>query len=83
MPRKGVKLSDQAKEKNVAAIKRWHAENTEGLAIRLKKGKRDAYNRLAQARGVSVSALVQSLMDEEYRKEFGVLPMEETGRKEQ
>lgn len=68
MPRKGVNLSAEAKEKNAEAIKRWHRENTEGLTIRLRKGKREEYNRLAAARGVSLSALIQSLLDEELRK---------------
>lgn len=69
MPRKGVNLSAEAKEKNAEAIKRWHRENTEGLTIRLRKGKREEYNRLASARGISLSALIQSLLDEELRKE--------------
>jgi len=68
MPRKGANLSAEAKEKNAEAIKRWHRENTEGLTIRLRKGKREEYNRLAAARGISLSALIQSLLDEELRK---------------
>jgi hypothetical protein len=64
MPRKGANLSAEAKEKNAEAIKRWHRENTEGLTIRLRKGKREEYNRLAAARGISLSALIQSLLDE-------------------
>lgn len=68
MPRKGVNLSAEAKEKNAEAIKRWHRENTEGLTIRLRKGKREEYNRLAAARGISLSALIQSLLDAELHK---------------
>lgn len=68
MPRKGVNLSAEAKEKNAEAIKRWHRENTEGMTIRLRNGKREEYNRLAAARGISLSALIQSLLDDELRK---------------
>lgn len=71
MPRRGTVLSQDAKQKNDAAIKAWKQANMENLSIGLRKGKRDAYKRLAQARGVSVSGMIQAYMDAEYRKEFG------------
>lgn len=71
MPRKGANLSTEAKSKQDAAIAAWKVAHIENLSIGLKKGKRDAYKRLAAARGTSVSAMIQDYMDREYRKEFG------------
>lgn len=71
MPRKGVNLSPAAAAKNQAAISRWKSEHYENLSVPLKKGKRDAYKRLAASRGLSVSAMIQAYMDGEYKKEFG------------
>ena len=68
MPRKGTQLSPEAVQRNNEAIARWKAENIENLSIGLRKGKRDAYKRLAAARGTSVSAMIQSYMDAECRK---------------
>lgn len=74
MPRKGTVLSPAAQAKQAAAIKAWHAANTENLSVCVRKGKRDAYKRLAAARGVSVAGMIQAYMDEEYEKEFGTAP---------
>ena len=71
MPKKGVTLSADAKKKQDAAIAAWKLANVENLSIGLRKGKRDAYKRLAAARGVSISAMVQEYLDAEYLKEFG------------
>lgn len=71
MPRKGTNLSPEAKEKNQKAITAWKIENMENLSIGLRKGKREKYKRLAAARGLSVSGMIQQYMDAEYRKEFG------------
>ncbi|MBR7146477.1 MAG: hypothetical protein IKD11_02005 [Oscillospiraceae bacterium] len=68
MPRKGAKVTPRAKASTDAAIARWKAENIENLSLGLRKGKRDAYKRLAELRGTSVSAMIQSYMDEECRK---------------
>lgn len=68
MPRRGTKLSPDAAQRNNEAIARWKAENIENLSIGLRKGKRDAYKRIAAARGTSVSAMIQTYMDEECRK---------------
>lgn len=67
MPRKGTKLTPEAAAKNNAAITRWKLENTENLSICLRKGKRDAYKKLAAIRGVSVSSMIQDYMDAECR----------------
>lgn len=75
MPRKGTKLSPEAAANQVAAIAAYHAEHYEKLSVGLKKGKRDAYKRLAAARGESVSGMIQALMDAEYRREFGEDPL--------
>ena len=64
MPRKGSKPpSPEVKARNDAAIAAWHAKNVENLSIGLRKGKRDAYKRLAEKLGTSVSALIQNYMD--------------------
>lgn len=71
MPRKGTNLSPEAKEKNQKAITAWKIENMENLSIGLRKGKREKYKRLAAARGLSVSGMIQQYMDAEFIKEFG------------
>lgn len=75
MPRKGTKLSPDAKAKNNEAIVRWKLEHTENLSICLRKGKRDAYKQLAAIRGTSVSALIQNYMDAQCRIEGIELPV--------
>lgn len=69
MPRPGTKLTPKAAANNAAAIARWHAENSENLSVSLRKGKRDAYKRLAQKRGQSVAGMIQAYMDAECAKE--------------
>lgn len=71
MPRHGTKLSPVAAERQAEAIAAYHSEHYENLSIHLKKGKRDAWKRLAEARGASMSAMIQNFMDGEYRREFG------------
>lgn len=71
MPRKGTKLSPAAKAKQDAAISAWKVAHTENLSVGLRKGKRAAYRELAEARGTSVSAMIQRYMDAEYEKQFG------------
>lgn len=78
MPRKGSRLTDRNRE----MIKKWHAENTENLSIGLRKGKRDAYKRLAAARGVSVAGMIQEYMDREYEATFGEPPLGTTREKQ-
>lgn len=69
MPRKGVKLSETAKKKNVAAIRAWQKEHTESLAIRVRKEKAAAYRELAQRRGQSLSSIIWKHLDAECEKE--------------
>ena len=75
MPRKGTRLSPEAAAKQAEQIAAYHAEHYENLSIGLKKGKRDAYKRLAAARGESVAGMIQAYMDAEYEKQFGELPI--------
>ncbi len=70
MPRRGVTMSPEATAKNNEAIKAWKLKNIDNLSIGLRKGKREAYKRLAAARGTTVSAMIQQYMDREYKKEF-------------
>ena len=76
MPRKGTKLSPEAAKRQAESIAAYHAEHYINLSLSIRKEKREAYKRLAAARGESVSGMIQKYMDREYRKEFG----EEPGR---
>ncbi len=69
MPRKGVNLSDDAKEKNAAAIRRWQKEHTEALSIRVRREKANAYRELAKRKGQSLSSLIWKHLDAECEKE--------------
>lgn len=69
MPRKGVKMSDEAKKKNAEAIRRWQKDHTEALSIRVRKEKADAYRELAHRRGQSLSSIIWQHLDSECRKE--------------
>ena len=71
MPRRGTKLSPVAAERQAEAIAAYHSEHYENLSLHLRKGKRNAWKRLAEARGTSMSAMIQDYMDGEYRAEFG------------
>lgn len=74
MPRKGVKMSPAAIANQNAAIARWKVEHTDNLSVSLRKGKREAYKRLAELRGTSVSAMIQAYMDGECQREGVELP---------
>lgn len=65
MPRKGAKMSPAAIANQNAAITRWKLEHTDNLSISLRKGKREAYKKLAELRGTSVSRMIQDYMDAE------------------
>ena len=69
MPRKGVKMSPAAIANQNRAIARWKVEHTDNLSVSLRKGKREAYKRLAELRGTSVSKMIQDYMDEECERE--------------
>lgn len=69
MPRKGVKMSPKAIANQNRAIARWKVEHTDNLSVSLRKGKREAYKRLAELRGTSVSAMIQAYMDGECERE--------------
>lgn len=69
MPRKGVKMSPKAIENQNKAIARWKVEHTDNLSLSLRKGKREAYKKLAELRGTSVSKMIQDYMDGECERE--------------
>lgn len=71
MPRRGSKLSPEAKEKNAAATAAWHSENTEVLkfSIRVRKGRAGAYRELAVRRGKSLTGIIREYLDAECEKE--------------
>lgn len=68
MPRKGVKLSEEAAKKNAAASAAWHKKNTEALSIRVRREKAEAYRELASRRGQSLSSIVWQYLDAECEK---------------
>lgn len=71
MPRRGSKLSPEAKKKNTAATAAWHAENTEILkfSIRVRKGRAGAYRELAARRGQSLTGIIREYLDAQCEKE--------------
>lgn len=69
MPRKGAKMSDEAKKKNAESIRRWQKEHTEALSIRVRREKADAYRELARRRNQSLSSIIWRHLDEECQKE--------------
>ena len=69
MPRKGVRMSSKAIENQNKAIARWKVEHTDNLSLSLRKGKREAYKKLAELRGTSVSKMIQDYMDGECERE--------------
>lgn len=69
MPRKGVKMSEEAIKKNAAASAAWHKKNTEALSIRVRREKADAYRELARRREQSLASIVWKYLDAECEKE--------------
>lgn len=69
MPRQGAQLTVEAKARNDAAIKAWHAENTTKVIFRVRKEKHPRYKELAARRGKSLSGLIQEYLDAECEKE--------------
>lgn len=69
MPRKGVKLSDEAKAKNAEATARWHKENTEALSVRVRREQANAYRQLAKIRGQSLTSIIRDYLEDECKKE--------------
>lgn len=62
-------MSDAAKAKNAAAIRRWQKEHTEALSIRVRREKADAYRELAKRRGQSLASIIWQYLDAECEKE--------------
>ena len=69
MPRKGTKLSPEARAKNAEASKRWRAENRVQLSVLLTPEARERYHRLADARGTTVGTMIKTYLDGECEKE--------------
>ena len=70
MPRRGTKLSPEAKARQDSATAAWHAENTEVIkfSVRLPKGRGNAYRELAKARSQSLTSIVKDYLDSECAK---------------
>ena len=62
-------LSPEAKARQEAAIKAWHAAHTTKICMRWRTEKAARYKALAQKRGASLSGLVQELLDRECAEE--------------
>lgn len=69
MPRKGTVLSPEAAARQRAAQKAWLAENTTKVTFSWRKEKVELYKALAQARGSSLSGLIQELLDRECKRD--------------
>ena len=57
-------MAKTAYERNKNAIKKYLAEKTDDIRIRVPKGKKDEYKNFAVERGVSLNALICELLDQ-------------------
>lgn len=57
-------MAKTAYERNKNAIKKYLAEKTDDIRIRVPKGKKDEYKAFAAERGTSLNALICELLDQ-------------------
>ena len=69
-----AKMSEEARRNQSKAQLEWHKENYDAIKFSVKKGKREAYKRLAEAKETSLAGLIQDALDCEYEKTFGEKP---------
>lgn len=62
-------MAKTAYERNKNAIKKYLAEKTDDIRIRVPKGKKDEYKAFAAERGTSLNALICELLDREMRND--------------
>lgn len=54
------------------AVQRYSKKNYDTITIRVKKGKRESYNQLAEKRGVSFVKLITDYLDGEVEKDLQI-----------
>ena len=54
------------------AVQRYSKKNYDTITIRVKKGKRELYNQLAEKRGVSFVKLITDYLDSEVEKDLQI-----------
>lgn len=62
-------MAKTAYERNKNAIKKYLADKTDSIQIRVPKGKKDEYKAFAADRGTSLNALICELLDREMRND--------------
>ena len=64
-------MAKTAYERNKNAIKKYLAEKTDDIRVRVPKGKKDEYKLYAQSKGMSLNAYIISLIEADIKKEQG------------
>ena len=64
-------MAKTAYERNKNAIKKYLAEKTDDIRVRVPKGKKDEYKLHAQSKGMSLNAYIISLIEADIKKEQG------------
>lgn len=64
-------MAKTAYERNKNAIKKYLAEKTDDIRVRVLKGKKDEYKAHAQSKGLSLNAYIISLIEADIKKEQG------------
>lgn len=64
-------MAKTAYERNKNAIKKYLAEKTDDIRVRVPKGKKDEYKAHAQSKGMSLNAYIIGLIEADIKKEQG------------
>ncbi len=64
-------MAKTAYERNKNAIKKYLAEKTDDIRVRVPKGKKDEYKSHAQSKGMSLNAYIIGLIEADMKKEQG------------
>lgn len=64
-------MAKTAYERNKNAIKKYLAEKTDDIRVRVPKGKKDKYKAHAQSKGLSLNAYIIGLIEADIKKEQG------------
>ncbi|MEE0982214.1 MAG: antitoxin [Acutalibacteraceae bacterium] len=64
-------MAKTAYERNKNAIKKYLAEKTDDIRVRVPKGKKDEYKSHAQSKGMSLNAYIIGLIEADIKKEQG------------
>ena len=64
-------MAKTAYERNKNAIKKYLAEKTDDIRVRVPKGKKEEYKAHAQSKGMSLNAYIIGLIEADIKKEQG------------